>query len=133
MTDPLSENEEVTETAAPRQKRCFGGMGGSWTTIPWECWEEDLFAQAVERQLGKRIRADKLVGEALWSAMANVDWIHENGDTASYSFRCAGDLIASIRRGGMYMDWYCSGPYATVSSEIAEALGKEGWRVESCG
>jgi len=95
-----------------------------------EVWKDDLFAQAVNRALGDKIRAEKSMGSAMWSALANVDWTHENGDTASYSFRCAGDLIASIRGEGMYMDWYCSGPYAEVSPEISEAMNKEGWHFE---
>lgn len=105
----------------------FGGLGGSWETVAFVEYKDDLFAQAVNRALGARIRADKLAGEAMWSALANVDWKHENGDMASYSFRAAGDLIASIRAEGMYMDWYCCGPYSTVSEEIAQAMAKEGW------
>jgi hypothetical protein len=109
----------------------FGGFGGVWDGLPFQAYDGDLFARAVERQLGEKIRADREVGVRLWSALANVDWKHANGDTAAYSFRAAGDLIASICGKGMYMDWYCSGPYATVSDDISEALGKEGWTVES--
>jgi len=105
----------------------FGGLGGSPELIPLKDWEDDLFVMAVERALGDKIRADDQTASAMWSAVANQDWKHENGDTASYSFRCAGDFIASIRGEGQYMDWYCSGPYETVRDDIREALAKEGW------
>lgn len=124
---------ETQKTLTPRrplherEPKSFGGLGGSPETIPFDAWQDDLFAQAVNRTLGEHIRADDAAAVAMWSALANVEWQHENGDTASYSFRAAGDLIASIRGKGMYMDWYCSGPTATVNGEIAEAMAKEGW------
>lgn len=109
----------------------FGGIGGISECIPFEAWSRDLFAQALNRALGDRMR-DPIHGNVVcaqvWSALANVDWTHKNGDTAGYSFRAAGDLIASIRGEGMYMDWYCSGPYATVAGYIDEAMAAEGWR-----
>jgi hypothetical protein len=88
---------------------------------------DDLFAFTVDYVLGDRIRANDAVAAAMWSALTNIEWLHSNGDTASYTFRDAGSLIAAIRGNGDYMDWYCAGPYATVSAEIAEALAAEGW------
>ena len=105
----------------------FGGMGGISGGRPFN--PNDLFEAAVERALGDRIRADSDFCAAMWSALADVDWAHENGDHAAYSFRAAGDLIAAIRGEGDYMDWYCSGRFATISAEISEALAAEGWMV----
>lgn len=67
----------------------------------------------------------------MWGALANVEWTHVNGDNAGYSFRAAGDLIASIRGNGMYMDWYCSSECPRVTYAISEAMGSEGWRADT--
>jgi hypothetical protein len=106
----------------------FGGLGGIWGTR--EPYTDDAFEMAIERTLGDRIREDEKVARDMWSALADVEWTHVGGDTASYSYRAAGDMIASIRRSGMYMDWYCCQPEAKVSELIGEAMAAEGWSFE---
>src|SRR5258708_22890357 len=101
----------------------FGGAGGFAGGRPLD--PDDAFEATVNRVLGDKIRASSETAAAIWSALANIIWKHENGDTAQYTFRAAGDLVAAIRGEGDYMKWYCSGPYATVSVEISNALTAE--------
>jgi hypothetical protein len=117
----------------------FGGMGGVPGGRPRN--PNDLFEAALDRACGDRMRADHARGEVhqlgyfhastagaqVWGALANVDWLNDNGDTAGYSFRAAGDMIAAIIGDGDYLDYYCSASYATVPDWIAEAMAKEGW------
>lgn len=88
---------------------------------------EDRFERDVNEAIGDRVRASDEDARALWSALANVDWKHESGDEAGYSFRAAGDLIAALRKSGDYMDWYCCGEYAQVAEWISEAMAARGW------
>lgn len=92
------------------------------------------FEQALRDGLGDNIKDDEIATQ-LWSALANVEWYHpESGESASYSFRAAGGLVADLRdMGENYLDWYCCGPYATVSDYIARVLRKQGWIYDDMG
>lgn len=106
--------------------KAYGGMGG--VKGGRKLNTEDQFEAMLARVFGERMKTEDLLCQQIWSALANVDWYNpETNEHASYSFRAAGDLIAAIRGSGDYMDWYCSGPYATVSEEIRRSLKKEGW------
>jgi len=83
-----------------------------------------------------RLKEDEDFGSELWSAMANVSWIHKDDPDKTEcgrSFRSAGSMIASMLGIGDYIDWYCSGPYETVSEYIAQAMASKGWRYELAG
>jgi hypothetical protein len=103
----------------------YGGWGGLWDGRGIN--KDDAFEMAVNRVYGDLVRANDGAACDVWCALANVDWKHESGDTASYSFRAAGDLVAAIRGKGMYIDWYCCGDYPRVTSEFAQAMANEGW------
>ena len=102
----------------------YGGLGGLMGGRPID--ETDAFEMAVKRCLGDALNNDDVAAE-LWSALANQSWHHKGGDTAAYSFRAAGDLIAAVRGEGDHLDWYCCGPPGVVSKRIADALAHEDW------
>ena len=81
----------------------------------------------------KLLRENEEFGKELWSALANVDWFHEDDENKTecgHSFRSAGSLIASMLCHGDYMDWYCSAPDGVVSEYIANAMQSKGWEYE---
>lgn len=92
--------DEVTERKSGMTR--YGGLGGVPMTLPLD--PADKFQATINRVLGDRIRADDQLACAMWCALANVDWKHKDGDTAGYSFRAAGDLVAAIRGSGYYMN-----------------------------
>jgi hypothetical protein len=88
----------------------------------------NAFEIMIVRVFGERMKSDEELCSQIWSALANVEWYHPaSHDSASYSFRAAGDLIAAIRRTGCYLDWYLVGPYAIITEEIRRTFKKEGW------
>lgn len=103
----------------------FGGLGGLTGGRPLN--DLDDFEMAVAEALGDAMKRDATLCVEMWSALANQPWRHSSGDTASYSFRAAGDLIAAVIGQGDYMDWYCSGPYGDVSERIVDAMAPLGW------
>ena len=135
MTDDDERERVVHILRGPRE---FGGMGGVTGGRPRDT--EDEFENAVERALGERIRLEHIgaeplvpfrtgkgIGDRLWGSLANVGWKHTNGDTASYSFRAAGDLVAAIVGEGDYITYYGSAAAGVVDPEVAEAMAREGW------
>lgn len=118
----------------------YGGLGGVEGGRPLE--EDNPFEQALRRVLGARLRAlagleragwyqDETIGGRLYSSLTNLEWQHDNGDTASYSFRAAGDLIAALVGSGDYKDWYCSRREGVPDDEVVELM--EGWHVREYG
>lgn len=91
-----------------------------------EWYDNDELAIALKNNFENDIKTDDDFCKRLWSSLANVNWIHGENEHG-YSFRSAGDVIASIRGDGHYMDWYCSGPDGVVDGYIAETMFKNGW------
>ena len=85
------------------------------------------FEEDIEFLFINEIKSSDDFCEDLWSSMANVEWLNKDGSEFSCTFRYAGGLIADIREEGSYMDWYCSGEYATVSEEIENKMKSIGW------
>ncbi|AVX04344.1 hypothetical protein MXMO3_01819 [Maritalea myrionectae] len=87
----------------------------------------DSFEDTIDKAFGYQIQTDDEFCTRLWSSLTNIEWL-SGEKIVSYSFREAGGLIAGIREDGSYIDWYCSGPAASVDDHIAETLKQHGWR-----
>jgi hypothetical protein len=103
---------------------------------------EKKFDEDFRELFTQRLKEDRNFGCELWSALANVGWYHaddcrtddlEEAHECGRSFRGAGSLIADMYGDGDYVDWYCSGPYITVSEYIATQMASKGWRYELYG
>jgi len=102
--------------------------GGYETTQPREAGNR--FEEAVERAFGERLRAawpDRTFGGDVWSGLGCFNWRSADGDTAEYTQRAAGDLLATIVGRGNYMDWFLTAPDNILTDEVREAMAAEGW------
>lgn len=90
--------------------------------------ETDNFETLIESLFKERMKKSDEFCTEVWSSLANVIWVNaQEEDKYSASFRYAGGLISEIIGRGDYMDWYCSGPYQSVSDEISDAMRGFGW------
>ena len=106
----------------------YGGLGGLYNRR--EVDNENLFEVAVQRLFGEEMKTNKDLCHRIWSSLSNVEWIHANGDTANFSFRAAGDMIAAIIEKGDYLDWCWNSPSAQVDPIFAEHMLEAGWTVK---
>lgn len=92
-----------------------------------------------------KVRGSESYSQNLYAAICNMRWQKQDvfpilsDEYWSVSWRGAGGLIAELRDGDGYMDWYCSGiqdevnivpgyvKEGVVTDEIREDLHKLGW------
>ena len=103
----------------------FGGLGGIVGGRALNT--ADDFEGLINRLFGERIRTSEDFASDVWCALTNVEWRSADDDTAVFSYRAAGDLVAAVRGAGDYNDWYCSGSAGCVIPEIEDAMSAEGW------
>lgn len=66
--------------------------------------------------------------EAVYAALCNVDWTHEDGTRFSATWRMAAQIVADLRGlGEDYLDFYCGGNEGTISRPVAVGLAPFGW------
>jgi len=95
----------------------------------------------------EKVRASEPYAQNLYAAMCNRSFVRNDvwpilkQEQWSCSWRYAGGIVADMRQGGDYIDWYCSGirdveeepygyvPESVVTEEIQEDLLRLGWLV----
>lgn len=86
-----------------------------------------LFERTVSESLTEWIQECDDHSALFWGSLANIIWISPGGDKLLYSFRAAGDLVASILWHGNYLEWYCSSESGRVHQTVADVLAAAGW------
>ncbi len=88
----------------------------------------------LERDLAMSARMRGLVGDSdlfaqlLYAALCGTVWRHEDtGRHRRVGWRSAGAVVAGLRGGGDYMDWYCSGNEVTVDEQVLAEVRRLGW------
>ena len=77
---------------------------------------------------GDKIKRDNTFCHNLWSSLTNVIWVNKKENSYyDFSFRYAGAVVADIRGGGSYMDWYNQSTSGKVDKDIERGLNELGW------
>lgn len=81
-----------------------------------------------------KIRKDDYYAQLLYAALCNTEWCRNTVESMlkgepeySFSWRTAADLVAYIREGMSYMEFYASGNEGEVIDEIRRDLLNIGW------
>ena len=74
----------------------------------------------------EKICNDDEFAKRIYAALTNIIW-RNGADEFGASFRCTGAIIANIRDGGDYLDWYCCAGEGVVDADIAAALLTKSW------
>lgn len=107
----------------------YGGLGGIKGGRNLNV--DDAFEMLIKRLFRPDMSQSEEFCERIYSSITNVTWRNRDDDTASYSFRAAGDMIAAILGEGDYMNWYCSAPEGRVDADIASQLAVHGWKPDA--
>ena len=91
-----------------------------------DAYLDNELATAVYSGLGAAMLSDEALCVEVWESLTNTVWTGRGGSWL-YSFRSAGDLIASIVDRGDYLDWYCCGTPGRVSGRVERALSRRGF------
>lgn len=92
-------------------------------------------APSLQRDLdaSDRIRAlvqSDLFGVLLYGALCNTTWRHvATGTDWSCSWRASGDVVATLRGEGDYLDWYCSDGEGLVDEQVLAEIRVLGWEL----
>jgi hypothetical protein len=80
-------------------------------------------------QIRDLVRSE-LFATVLYSALCNTTWLHKATGTPWHcSWRAAGGIVADLRCGGDYLDWYCSMGEGLVDEQVLDEIGTLGWEL----
>ena len=93
--------------------------------------EDDILTDAT---IGFKICNDDYYAQLFYAALCNTEWCRNTVESMlkgepeySFSWRSAADLVAYIREGMHYMDYYASGNEGSVDEEVRKDLLAIGW------
>ena len=105
---------------------CISGGYDMWPLIEVN-GIRGCFERTVSRSLTEWIKECDDHAALFWGSLANVIWISPDGDKLLYSYRAAGDLVATLLEEGNYLQWYCSSESGRVHQTVADVLAAAGW------
>lgn len=74
------------------------------------------------------MRDHRPFAKAVYAALCNVEWMHEDGTRFATTWRMAGQIVADLRGlGEDYLDFYCGGNEGTIAQSVAVGLAPFGW------
>ena len=106
-------------------------IGGYECVRSIDDYDCSVFAVDVYAATWERVLESDDAARELYAALTNTRWFNDaHGLEEWFTFRAAGDLVASVRKAGNYLDWY-GGDVGFVAPWVATAMAEAGWRWEA--